>query len=499
MDLVFLDNSLLSITINLTERRYKVMDYEPAIGLEVHAQLRTRSKIFSSASTEFGAPPNSQVNPVCLGMPGVLPVLNKKALEYAVKAALALDCEIHTRSRFARKNYFYPDLPKGYQISQYEEPFSTNGRLEIGENGSAKKIRITRIHMEEDAGKLIHENTGNSSYVDLNRAGVPLIEIVSEPDISSAEEAVLYLKKLRSILRYIGVCDGNMEEGSLRCDANVSVHPAGTEKLGTKVEIKNVNSFKFIQKAIEYEIRRQISVIEGGGNIVQETRLFDAQRGVTFSMRTKEEAHDYRYFPDPDLLPVVIESEKIEELRASLPELPDQRLRRFTEEYKLPQYDADVLTASKEIADYFEECLNHYNNPKAVSNWIMTEVLREMKDEDDGGEIPVSAEKLSELLQLIDDGIISGKIAKDVFIDMVSSGRSAKEIIEEKGIKQISDRGDLESIIAGIMKDHPAEISRYKAGEEKLISFFVGKVMKATQGKANPKLVNEILKAELSK
>ncbi len=475
------------------------MDYEPVIGLEVHAQLKTKSKIFSPAPTEFGAPPNSQVNPICLGMPGVLPVLNGKALEYAVKAALAVNCEIHGRSRFARKNYFYPDLPKGYQISQYEEPFSTGGWLDIGTNGASKKIRITRIHMEEDAGKLVHENAGGSSYVDLNRAGVPLIEIVSEPDIASAEEAVQYLKKLRSILMYIGVCDGNMEEGSLRCDANVSVRPKGSKTLGTKVEIKNVNSFKFVQKAIEYEIRRQVSTVESGGKIVQETRLFDADKSVTFSMRTKEEAHDYRYFPDPDLLPVVIEKEKIEELRASLPELPDQRLMRFTEEYKLPEYDASVLTASKEIADYFEECLSAYNNPKAVSNWIMTEVMREMKDEGEPGEMPVSPRDLSELLLLIDDGTISGKIAKDVFQEMVSTGRTAKEIVGEKGIKQISDRGELEAVIAGILKDHPGEISRYKAGDEKLIGFFVGKVMKATQGKANPKLVNEILTAELSK
>jgi aspartyl-tRNA(Asn)/glutamyl-tRNA(Gln) amidotransferase subunit B len=475
------------------------MDYEPVIGLEVHAQLKTVSKIFSPASTEFGAPPNSQVNPICIGMPGVLPVLNKKALEYAVKVALSLNCEIHPRSRFARKNYFYPDLPKGYQISQYEEPFSTGGWLEIGESGASKNVKLTRIHLEEDAGKLVHDDAGGSSYVDLNRAGVPLVEIVSEPDISSAEEAVLYLKKLRSILRYIGVCDGNMEEGSLRCDANVSVRPAGTEKLGTKVEIKNVNSFRFIQKAIEYEIRRQVSFIEAGGTIVQETRLFDAQKGVTFSMRTKEEAHDYRYFPDPDLLPVVIAAEKIEELRASLPELPDQRLRRFIEEYQLPAYDASVLTASREVADYFEQCLKHYDNPKAVSNWIMTEVLREMKDEEEEGEMPVSAGRLSELLSLIDNGTISGKIAKDVFSDMVSSGKSAKEIVREKGIKQISDRGELENIIAGILKEHPGEISRYKSGEEKLIGFFVGKVMKATKGKANPKLVNEILKVELSK
>ncbi len=488
------------------------MDYEPVIGLEVHAQLKTKSKIFSPAPTEFGAPPNSQVNPICLGMPGVLPVLNGKALEYAVKAALAVNCEIHGRSRFARKNYFYPDLPKGYQISQYEEPFSTGGWLDIGANGAAKKIRITRIHMEEDAGKLVHENAGGSSYVDLNRAGVPLIEIVSEPDIASAEEAVLYLKKLRSILMYIGVCDGNMEEGSLRCDANVSVRPKGSKTLGTKVEIKNVNSFKFIQKAIVYEIRRQVSVIEGGGNIVQETRLFDADKGITFSMRTKEEAHDYRYFPDPDLLPVVIEKEKIEELRASLPELPDQRLMRFTEEYKLPEYDASVLTASKEIADYFEKCLGAYNNPKAVSNWIMTEVMRELKDEDEIKDFSVPPKMVAVLVKFIDDGTINRNMAKEVFGEMVTkkiiltekigfeeSIKITREIIEEKGIEQISDRGELENIISGILKDHPAEISRYKAGDEKLIGFFVGKVMKATQGKANPKVVNEILTAELSK
>lgn len=475
------------------------MEFEPVIGLEVHAHLSTKSKIFSPASTEFGAPPNTHVNPICLGMPGVLPMLNGKALEYAVKAAIALNCKIHNRSRFARKNYFYPDLPKGYQISQYEEPFSTDGWLEVSANGLTKKIKITRIHMEEDAGKLVHDNAGNSSYVDLNRAGVPLVEIVSEPDISNAEEAVQYLKKLRSILMYIGVCDGNMEEGSLRCDANVSVRPQGSKTLGTKVEIKNVNSFKFIQKAIDYEIRRQVSVIEGGGTIVQETRLFDAQKSVTFSMRSKEEAHDYRYFPDPDLLPVVIAEEKIEELRASLPELPDQRQTRFISEYKLPEYDASVLTASKEIADYFEESLGHYNNPKAVSNWIMTEVMREMKDDEVSGAMPVSPAQLSELLMLIDDGTISGKIAKDVFSEMVATGKTAKEIVGEKGIKQISDRGELETIIADILKNHPGEISRYKGGDEKLMGFFVGKVMKATQGKANPKVVNEILMAELAK
>ncbi len=475
------------------------MEFEPVIGLEVHAQLETESKIFSTASTAFGAKPNSQVTPVCLGMPGVLPVLNKKALELAVKAALALNCTIHERSRFARKNYFYPDLPKGYQISQYEEPYSSGGWLDIPSGEAVKRIRLTRIHMEEDAGKLVHDNTGSGSLVDLNRAGEPLIEIVSEPDISDADEAVAYLKKLRSILRYIGVCDGNMEEGSLRCDANVSIRPKGSEKLGTKVEIKNVNSFKFIQRAIEYEIKRQEAVIESGGEIVQETRLYDADKGVTFSMRTKEEAHDYRYFPDPDLLPVEISTKDIETLKASLPELPDARRDRFEKDYGLPEYDAGVLTSSREIADYFEEALSHYKNPKTLGNWIMTEVLRELRDEDDISAFPVTADKLAGLLNLIEDGTISGKIAKDVFAEMVSGGGTAKEIVEKKGIKQISDKGELEGLIAGILEKHPDEISRYKGGDEKLIGFFVGQVMKATQGKANPKLVNEILRTELAK
>ncbi|MGE3523968.1 MAG: Asp-tRNA(Asn)/Glu-tRNA(Gln) amidotransferase subunit GatB, partial [Candidatus Dadabacteria bacterium] len=434
------------------------MEFEPVIGLEVHAQLETESKIFSTASTAFGAEPNSQVTPVCLGMPGVLPVLNKKALELAVKAALALNCTIHERSRFARKNYFYPDLPKGYQISQYEEPYSSGGWLDIPSGEAVKRIRLTRIHMEEDAGKLVHDNTGSGSLVDLNRAGEPLIEIVSEPDISDADEAVAYLKKLRSILRYIGVCDGNMEEGSLRCDANVSIRPKGSDKLGTKVEIKNVNSFKFIQRAIEYEIKRQEAVIESGGEIVQETRLYDADKGVTFSMRTKEEAHDYRYFPDPDLLPVEISTKAIEALKASLPELPDARRDRFEKDYGLPEYDAGVLTSSREIADYFEEALSHYKNPKTLGNWIMTEVLRELRDEDDISAFPVTADKLAGLLNLIEDGTISGKIAKDVFAEMVSGGGTAKEIVEKKGIKQISDKGELEGLIAGILEKHPDEI-----------------------------------------
>lgn len=475
------------------------MEYEAVIGLEVHAQLLTESKIFCSCSTKFGANPNAQVCPICLGMPGVLPVLNRKALEYAIRAAFATHCEVSKRSRFARKNYFYPDLPKGYQISQYEEPLSTNGWLDVESNGSKKRVRIRRIHLEEDAGKLIHEHSQDSSYVDLNRTGVPLIEIVSEPDIASSEEAVSYLKKLRSILIYIGVCDGNMEEGSLRCDANVSVRNKGSKELGTKTEIKNVNSFKFVQKALEYEIRRQLSLLESGGKVVQETRLFDSTKGVTFAMRSKEEAHDYRYFPDPDLLPVVVDRNWIEEIRSSLPELPEGRHKRFIDEYKIPHYDAEVLTASKEVADYFEDCLKHYDKPKTVSNWIMTELLRELKGEDEGIKtFQVTPGKLSELLKLIDDGTISGKIAKEVFNEMVSTNKRAGEIVAEKGVKQISDLSEIEEVISLIIENNPDEVSRYRAGQEKLIGFFVGEAMKATRGKANPKLVNEVLKKKLS-
>ncbi len=475
------------------------MEYEAVIGLEVHAQLLTESKIFCPCSTRFGAGPNSQVCPICLGMPGVLPVLNRKALEFAIRAALAANCEISPKSRFARKNYFYPDLPKGYQISQYEEPLSTNGWLEVESNGSNKRVRIKRIHLEEDAGKLIHEYSRDWSYVDLNRTGVPLIEIVSEPDISNSDEAVAYLKKLRSILMYIGVCDGNMQEGSLRCDANVSVRPKGSDVLGTKTEVKNVNSFRFVQKALEYEIRRQISLIEGGGKVIQETRLFNSTQGVTFPMRSKEEAHDYRYFPDPDLLPVVVEEKWVNEIRETLPELPDSRRARFIGEYKIPPYDAEVLTGSKEVADYFEECLKHYEKPKAVSNWIMTELLKELKEEEDGtgGVFPVSPEMLTELLKLIDAGTISGKMAKDVFNEMVSTKKRAGDIVTEKGIKQISDTLEIEKIVSEVVNKNPSEASRYRAGEEKLIGFFVGQIMKATGGRANPKLVNEVLRRKL--
>lgn len=474
------------------------MDYEPVIGLEVHAQLLTKTKIFCACSTRFGANPNSQVCPICLGMPGVLPVLNEKALEYAVRAAVAANCEVSNKSRFARKNYFYPDLPKGYQISQYEEPLSRNGWLEIELNGSKRRIGITRIHLEEDAGKLVHEDSKNRSYVDLNRAGVPLIEIVSEPDIRTLDEAVAYIKKLRSILMYIGVCDGNMEEGSLRCDANVSVRRKGVKGLGTKTEIKNVNSFKFIYKALEYEIKRHVMLLETGKAVTQETRLFDSNRNVTYSMRSKEEAHDYRYFPDPDLLPVSIDEKWVEQIRQNLPELPDQRIRRYVEQLEIPEYDAGVLTASRDVADYFEECLSYFNKPKLVSNWIMTEVLRELKSEDEIKSFNVSPKMLCDLLNLIEAGTISGKIAKEVLVEMVLSGKGANEIISDKGIRQISDLGEIESVIKGVMEKNPDQVARYRAGEEKLIGFFVGQVMKATQGKANPKIVNEALKKSLS-
>lgn len=474
------------------------MEYEAVIGLEVHAQLLTESKLFSTASAKFGSSPNSQVNPVCLGMPGILPVFNIKALEFAIKASIATNCTISESSRFARKNYFYPDLPKGYQISQYEQPLSTHGWLFIGTGNSRKKIRITRIHMEEDAGKLIHDSSASGTCVDLNRAGVPLIEIVSEPDISTPREAVEYIRKLRSILRYTGVCDGNMEEGSLRCDANISVRPAGSKSLGTKAEIKNLNSFRFIQRALEYEIERQVSVIESGDRVVQETRLFDPGKGVTFAMRSKEQAHDYRYFPDPDLLPVTIERQWLDRISSELPELPDKRLKRFIEQYSLPEDDAVILTASKELADYYEECLSYFKNPRNSANWIISETLREIESDDDIRQFPVTPKMLAQLLVQIENGTISRKIAKEIFPEMIKTGRTADDIIKDKGLKQISDSSELEAIIRKVVNDNTDEVYRYRTGEEKLIGYFVGQVMKATQGKANPKVVNEILKKILS-
>ena len=470
------------------------MEFEAVIGLEVHAQLLTRSKIFCSCSTEFGAAPNSHVCPVCLGMPGSLPVLNKRVVEFAIKLALATNARINPVSVFARKNYFYPDLPKGYQISQYELPLAEGGHIEIEIDGQKKKIGLVRIHMEEDAGKLIHDETRPVSYVDFNRTGVPLLEIVSEPDMRSPDEAVAYLKKLRSIVRYLEICDGNMEEGSLRCDANVSVRPKGSETFGTKVELKNMNSFKHVQKALEYEIKRQIALILDGKEVVQETRLFDVSRGVTQSMRGKEEAHDYRYFPDPDLVPVEVEDSWVEEIRKTLPELPDVKKARFIEEYQLPAYDAEIITSSRRLAEFFEACCRLFPKPKLISNWIMTEVLRELNRE--GKEIDetkLTPELFTELLKLLDEGVISSTAAKKIFVEVYETGRSPSEIVEEKGLKQESDEGALLAICQKVLEAHPKEVEKYRKGKKNVIGFFVGQVMRETRGKANPKMVNQLL------
>ncbi len=477
------------------------MKFQPVIGLEVHCQLKTDSKIFCGCSTTFGAEPNSQTCPVCLGMPGSLPVLNRKVVEFAIKAGLATNCSISHRSVFARKNYFYPDLPKGYQISQFEEPICRKGWLDIQVDGVEKRIGITRIHMEEDAGKLVHGDVAGleeGSGVDLNRACTPLLEIVSEPDLRSSDEAVAYLKQLHRIVTWLGICDGNMEEGSFRCDANVSVMPLGSETFGTRAEIKNVNSFKFVKQAIEYEIQRQIDLIEDGGTVVQETRLFDPNSGRTRSMRGKEEAHDYRYFPDPDLVPLVIDSDWVQRAHGELPELPEHKQQRFITEYGVTGYDAEVLTASRSLAEYFEECVAFHHNAKAVSNWIMGEVTRALNDS--GTTIdacPVLPKTLADLLKLIDSGAISGKIAKTVFDEMWRSGKEPGAIVEEQGLLQVSDSGAIEAIIDEIMAANQGQVEEYRGGKEKVFGFFVGQVMKASKGKANPALVNELLLARL--
>jgi aspartyl-tRNA(Asn)/glutamyl-tRNA(Gln) amidotransferase subunit B len=478
------------------------VEYEAVIGLEVHAQLLTSSKIFCRCSTQFGAAPNTHTCPVCEGLPGVLPVLNRKVVEYAMKMALATDSRIARMSRFARKNYFYPDLPKAYQISQYELPLAEHGRVEIEWDGQRKSVGITRIHMEEDAGKLIHPEGGGVSFVDFNRCGVPLIEIVSEPDIRSPEEAAAYLKTLREILVYLEICDGNMEEGSFRCDANVSLRPKGAERFGTKAELKNMNSFRNVQRALEFEITRQREVLEAGGTITQETRLWDAERGMTLSMRGKEEAHDYRYFPDPDLVPLVIEEAWIEEVRRTLPELPGPRKRRIIEQYGLPEYDAGVLTASRRLADYFEEAAAALpEDPKALSNWIMSEMMRELKAEADLDKAvagaKVAPKQLAGLLRMVREGKISGKIAKGVFVEMWQSGKGAEAIVREKGLVQVSDEAELASVVEAVLAEHPGEAEAYRAGKTKLLGFFVGQVMRKTQGRANPKAVNELLRKEL--
>jgi aspartyl-tRNA(Asn)/glutamyl-tRNA(Gln) amidotransferase subunit B len=474
------------------------MNLEPVIGLEVHAQLKTNTKIFCACSTSFGAPPNTHTCPVCLGMPGVLPVLNKKVVEYSLRMALATNCRISRESRFARKNYFYPDLPKGYQISQYELPVAEHGFVDVNVNGSLHRIGITRIHMEEDAGKLGHDPQRPVSMVDFNRTGVPLIEIVSEPDIRSPEEAGAYLRQLRAIVRYLAICDGNLEEGSFRCDANVSIRPQGSQALGTRTELKNLNSFKHVERSLQYEISRQQEVLREGGQIIQETRLWDPDKNKTISMRGKEEAHDYRYFPDPDLLPLVIEDGWIQSIKESLPELPAEKKKRFMAQYGLPSYDAELLTSDRELADYFENCVGLFSHPKQVSNWIMGALLGLLNTLGKPIEAsPVSPENLAQLLALLEDGVISGKIAKTVFDEMGQTGKPAKQIVAEKGLVQITDSDALEDVVSNIISEHPKEVEAYQNGKTKLLGFFVGQVMKETKGKANPKLVNEILRRKL--
>lgn len=474
------------------------MPYEAVIGLEVHAQLLTKTKIFCGCSTEFGAPPNTHTCEVCLGMPGSLPVLNRKVVDCAILMGLATNCTIARESRFARKNYFYPDLPKGYQISQYELPIAEHGHIGIEVNGREKRVGILRIHMEEDAGKLIHDLHRPISVVDFNRTGVPLIEIVSDPDIRTPQEASAYLRRLHAILVYLNICDGNMEEGSFRCDANVSIRPEGGERLGTRTELKNMNSFKHVKNALAYEISRQKEIVEDGGEVVQETRLWDPENGVTVSMREKEEAHDYRYFPDPDLVPLLITEEKVEGLRSSLPELPDQKLRRFMDDYGLPSYDAQILTGSRPLAEYFEKCVELFPQAKAVSNWVMGSVLALINQQNRSiEESPVSPERLAELLELIDSGVISGKIAKAVFDEMAQSGISPREIVEEKGLVQVTDTDEIAGAVRRVLAENRREVSDYKAGKTKLFGFFVGQVMKETRGKANPKIVNDLMKKML--
>ena len=479
------------------------MKYEPVIGLEVHAQLLTESKVFCRCSTKFGGEQNSQVCPICLGMPGVLPVLNEQAVEFALRMGLATHCQIVPHSIFARKNYFYPDLPKGYQISQYEEPLCQDGYVDIELDGRLKRIGIIRIHLEEDAGKSVHAEAyveENETLVDVNRCGVPLIEIVSKPDIRFTQEAYLYLTKLRQIVQYLEICDGNMEEGSLRCDANVSVRPVGSEEFGVKTELKNMNSFRGVEKALEFEVNRQIKTLETGGEVVQETLLWDANKNEAVSMRSKEFAHDYRYFPEPDLVPLKVESSWIDQIKKSLPELPLARKNRLVEQYEIPQYDADVLTDTRALADYFEQVAKKSGNAKAASNWLMGEVLRVVKEKQiDITDFPVPTNSLAEMIKLINNRTISGKIAKTVFDEMVETGKRPEVIVKEKGLTQITDTSEIEKQVLTVLKENPTEVDKYLSGKEQLFGFLVGQVMKATRGKANPKLVNELLRKALNK
>ncbi|BAU56490.1 Asp-tRNA(Asn)/Glu-tRNA(Gln) amidotransferase subunit GatB [Halorhodospira halochloris] len=476
------------------------MQWETVIGLEIHVQLATKSKIFSGASTAYGAEPNRQACPVDLGMPGVLPVLNAEVVRMAIKFGLAVGAHIAPRSVFARKNYFYPDLPKGYQISQYDLPLVEGGSLDIElDDGGTKRIGITRAHLEEDAGKSLHEDFHGMTGVDLNRAGTPLMEIVSEPDLRSPQEAAAYMKKLHALVRYLEICDGNMQEGSFRCDANISVRPRGQEEFGTRAELKNLNSFRFVERALAYEVERQIDVIEGGGEVVQETRLFDVDKGVTRSMRTKEEANDYRYFPEPDLLPVEVSEQLVAEVRETLPELPDEKRNRFIEEHGLPAYDAGVLTATRELADFYESAVTESGGfAKRTANWVMSELLAYLnKDGLDLTESPVTPEMLGRLVARIEDETVSGRVAKDVFEAMWAGEGEPDEVIEAKGLKQVTDSSAIEEMVDEVIANNPKQLEQYRAGKDKLFGFFVGQVMKASGGKANPQQVNELLKNKL--
>jgi len=475
------------------------MEWETVIGLEIHAQLNTKSKIFSGASTQFGAKPNSQACAVDLGLPGVLPVVNKEAVSKAVRFGLAVDAHINQINVFDRKNYFYPDLPKGYQISQLELPIVGEGKIDIMVNGESKTIGVTRAHLEEDAGKSIHDLYDDYTAVDLNRAGTPLLEIVSEPDMRSAEEAVAYAKKIHSLVQYIDICDGNMQEGSFRCDANVSIRPLGQKEFGTRTELKNINSFKFLEKAINLEVERQQDLLEDGGRVIQETRLYDADKNETRSMRSKEEANDYKYFPDPDLLPVEVTDELLKQIKQELPELPNQKKARYIESLGLSDYDADVITSSKAIADYYERMIANNSNAKLCANWVMGELSGALnKDQLDISQSPISPEELSLLVERISDNTISGKIAKDVFKALWNQEGGVDQVIESKGLKQITDTGEIEKIIEEVISNNSAQVDQYRSGNEKILGFFVGQIMKATNGKANPKQVNDILRKKLA-